>query len=101
MSDTDGLRYRVTFDGKPVLIDSNLGLDFGGGFSLGRSVAITGTTRSEHDGKWDNPFGQHRTVRDHYREAKVSLQEHADAPGRLNLIVRAYNDGVALRYELP
>ena len=101
VSDRDGLHYRVTLDGAPALADSALGLDFAGGFSLGRRAAIVRATRTEQDGTWDNPFGQHRTVRDHYRELKIELKETADAPGRLNLIVRAYDDGVALRYEIP
>ena len=101
VNDTDGLRYRVKLDGESVLADSSLGLDFEGGFSLGRRTAIGRVTRTEHDGTWENPFGQHRVVRDHYRELKLELQECADAPGRLNLIVRAYDNGVALRYEIP
>src|SRR5690348_74545 len=55
LSDADGLRYRVTFDGDPVIVDSRLGLDFEGGFSLGRAIAIEHATREEHDGTWDNP----------------------------------------------
>jgi alpha-glucosidase len=101
VTDTDGLRYRVSLDGRPAIADSRLGLDFAGGFSLGRATAITSATRAEHDGTWDNPFGQHRTVRDHYRELQLAVQEHADAPARINLIVRAYDEGVAFRYELP
>jgi alpha-glucosidase len=101
VSDAAGLHYRVTLDGAPALTDSALGLDFEGGFSLGRNTAITRAIRSEHDGSWDNPFGPRRTVRDHYRELRLELQEQADAPSRLNLIVRAYDDGVALRYEIP
>lgn len=101
VSDTDGLRYRVTLDGRPVIVDSRLGLDFAGGFSLGRAVTLSGAARTEHDDVWENPFGQRRRNRDHYRELKVSLQEKADAPSRFNLIVRAYNEGVALRYEIP
>jgi len=101
VSDTAGLRYRVTFEGAPVIVDSSLGLDFAGGFSLGRDAAITAASRDAHDSTWDNPFGQHRTVRDHYRELKLELKERADAPSRFNLIVRAYDEGVAFRYELP
>jgi alpha-glucosidase len=101
VSDTDGLRYRVSLDGAPVLAESRLGLDFEGGFSLGRDTAIQSATPSAHDGTWDNPFGQHRTVRDHYRELKLALREQADAPAQFNLIVRAYDDGIAFRYELP
>ncbi len=101
VSDTEGLRYRVSFDGQPALADSRLGLDFEGGFSLGRHTAIVGTARTEHDGTWENAFGQRRTVRDRYREMKLTVQERADAPGRLILIVRAYDEGIALRYEIP
>jgi len=101
VNDTDGLRYHVTLDGAPVLAESALGLDFEGGFSLGRRTAIVGATRGEHDSTWENAFGQRRTVRDHYRELKLDLQEHADSPRRFNVIVRAYDNGVALRYEIP
>lgn len=101
VSDTAGLHYRVTLDGEPVVIDSRLGLDFAGGFSLGRDATIVAASRGEHDGTWDNPLGQRRTVRDHYRELQLELKERADAPSRLNLIVRAYDHGVAFRYEIP
>lgn len=101
ITDTAGLHYRVSFDNEPVIVDSRLSLDFAGGISLGRTATIATASRSDHDSTWDNPFGQHRTVRDHYRELKLALQEHADAPSRLNLIVRAYDEGVAFRYEIP
>ena len=67
VSDADGLRYRVTLDEQPVLTDSRLGLDFEGGVSLGRAAEITGATRNEHNGSWENPFGPRRVVRDRYR----------------------------------
>ncbi len=101
VSDTAGLRYRVSFDGRPVIVDSRLGLDFAGGFSLGRASALAGARRANHDSVWENPFGQHRTVRDHYQEMVVALRERADAPSQFSLIVRAYDQGVAFRYEIP
>ncbi|HEY0945625.1 MAG TPA: glycoside hydrolase family 97 protein [Opitutaceae bacterium] len=101
LGDTDGLRYRISLDGRPALADSRLGLDFNGGFSLGRAAKITAAARREHDGTWENPFGPRRIVPDRYRELKLELAEDADAPRRLNLIVRAYDNGVALRYEIP
>ncbi|MFT3831512.1 MAG: glycoside hydrolase family 97 protein [Opitutaceae bacterium] len=101
VSDTAGLRYRVVFDGQPAIVDSRLALDFAGGFSLGRAAAIESASRAEHASTWDNAFGQRRVVRDHYRELTVALREKSAAPSRLNLIVRAYDEGVALRYEIP
>jgi len=101
VSDADGLNYQVRVDGAPALARSSLGLDLEGGVSLGRRTAIVTRTREDHDERWQNPFGQRRTVRDHYRELKLELKEDADAPGRVNLIMRAYDDGVAFRYEIP
>jgi alpha-glucosidase len=101
VSDQDGLHYRVTLDGQPALVDSRLGLEFAGGASLGRATNIAGATRVEHEGTWENSFGPRRVVSDRYHELKLTLQESADTPGRLNLIVRAYDNGVALRYEIP
>ena len=101
VSDSDGLRYRVTLDGQPVLVDSQLGLEFAGGFSSGRSTRITAAARREHDGTWQNDFGQRRIEPDRYRELKLELTETANVPRRINLVVRAYDNGVALRYEIP
>ena len=91
VSDVEGLRYRVTLDSQPALADSRLGLDFNGGFSLGRAAKITAAAPGAHDGTWENRFGPRRVVPDRYRELKLTLQENADAPKRLNLIVRAYD----------
>jgi alpha-glucosidase len=100
VSDTEGLHYRVTLDGQPALTASRLGLDFNGGISLGRAAKITAASRGEHEGTWENSLGPRRVVPDRYRELKLTLKESADAR-RLDLIVRAYDNGVALRYEIP
>lgn len=101
VGDSEGLRYRVMLDGQPALADSQLGLDFHGGFSLGRAARITAAARREHDGTWENPFGQRRVVPDRYRELQLTLQENTDVPKRFNLVIRAYDNGIALRYEIP
>lgn len=101
VNDSDGIRYSVRMDGESVIVDSRLGLDFEGGFSLGRKADIAKAERHSRDETWDNPFGQHRTVRDRCNELKIKLLENADAPKHLNILIRAYDEGVALRYEIP
>lgn len=101
LSDNDELHYRIAFDGAPALADSRLGLDFEGGFSFGRRANFEDTRRTDQDGLWENAFGQRRVVPDHNREMRLALREDADAPSRFSLIVRAYDHGVAFRYELP
>lgn len=98
VSDDAGLRYRVEFDDKPLLADSVLGLSFADGTTLGPAAKITETKESARNATWDDPFGQQRTVPDRCREIRVKLRE---ATRTFALIARAYDNGVAFRYDLP
>lgn len=93
--------YRVTYEGKAVLADSPLGLDFLGEPALDHGFEIVSTDMSTHDESWQWAFGARRDIPDRYSQLRVSLKER-QAPGRrLDLIFRAYNEGVAFRYFLP
>ncbi len=98
ISDQGGLCYRVAVDSKPVLADSRLGLEFQNGTRLGPTAVIAGTKAASHDGVWENHFGKRLQVRDHWQELRLTLQEQDRLFG---LIIRAYDDGVAFRYDLP
>jgi alpha-glucosidase len=94
------LRYAVEVDGRPVLRESRLGLRLGGGVELGRDVELLKATRAAADTTWDNPFGKRRLVRDQHNELRLTLRERGR--GRVfEVIFRASNDGVGLRYSLP
>jgi len=93
--------YRVSYKGALVLTDSPLGLDFLGSSPLDRDFEVVGTERKSNNSTWENRFGAKRTIPDHYNQLTVSLRER-QAPGRrVDLIFRAYNEGVAFRYFLP
>ncbi|MGD1010205.1 MAG: glycoside hydrolase family 97 protein [Candidatus Aminicenantales bacterium] len=93
--------YRVVYKGAAILNDSSLGLDFLGASPLDQDFEVVATDRKSGNLTWENPFGARRTVPDHYNEMTVSLQEKK-APGRrVDLVFRAYDEGVAFRYVLP
>lgn len=98
VSDAGGLNYRVEVDGKTVLTNSPLGLEFQDGTKLGPTAVIAQTETARHDGTWQNHFGKRLEVRDHWKELRLTLQESDRTFG---LIVRAYDNGVAFRYDLP
>ena len=93
--------YRVSYKGVPILADSPLGLDLKGASPLDHGFEIVGTAPQTHDETWQNAFGTRRNVRDHYNQITISLRESASPGRRLDLIFRAYNEGVAFRYSLP
>lgn len=93
--------YRVSYKGQPVLRHSPLGLDFKGARALDHDLEIVAADRQTHDSTWENRFGTQRQVRDHYNQVTVSLRERQPPSRRVDLIFRAYNEGVAFRYALP
>lgn len=103
VADGQGLHYRVEIDGKAMLTNSALGLEFKDGAKLGPAAVITQAATKKHDETWQNPFGNRRTVRDCYRELRLTLEERGGGvrTRTFGLRVRAYDNGVALRYDLP
>jgi alpha-glucosidase len=93
--------YRVTYKGAAVLNDSPLGLDFLGASPLDQDFEVVSTDRKSNNSTWENPFGARRTVPDHYNEMIMSLREKKVPGRRVDLIFRAYDEGVAFRYVLP
>jgi len=101
VTDDGGLRCRVEVDGRTVLAPSRLGLEFQGGIALGPGAVVEKAETSRHDGTWENPFGKRRTVRDRWTQLRLALREPGAPPRAFGLVVRAYDDGVAFRYDLP
>ncbi|MEX5746534.1 glycoside hydrolase family 97 protein [Massilia sp. X63] len=95
------LAYGVKRRGAAIISPSRLGFHLAnapkldGGFSLRRQDV------SEHDGTWEQPWGERRFVRNHYRELRVDLEQKKHAGRRLALVFRIYDDGVGFRYEFP
>lgn len=96
------LTYAVRYGDVAILSPSILGLDLEGQRKvLVGGLTVTGTATRTSDSTYRLVAGKVSTARDHFNEVTVSLAEK-DAPGRrLEVIIRAYDDGVALRYRLP
>lgn len=94
--------YGVIYKGKTLIEKSALGLVFqeDGNFSAnlvaGKAVFKTG------DDTYDLVVGKAKTVHSQYNELTVPLIRSNGTDKRLvNVVVRAFNDGVAFRYEFP
>ncbi len=93
--------YRVSYDDHVVLGDSPLGLDVKDGAPLDHDFEILQTTRRSYNSSWENPLGARRDVPDRYSELAILLRERQAPTRLLEIIFRAYNEGVAFRYFLP
>ena len=95
------LYYILSRDGRSLLLPSMLGFEFKGAPTLRDGLRITGSKRATHDETWTQPWGEVARVRDHHNQLRVSVVETAP-PGRtFDFVVRAFNDGIGFRYEVP
>lgn len=92
--------YTVHYKGQTVIAPSAFGLELAGVPSLAEDLQLLEVERRGHDDTWQRPWGKRSTVHDHYNELVLHLAS-GDGSVKMDLIVRAYNDGIALRYALP
>jgi len=52
-----------------------------------------------HDTIWTPVYGEHDRVRDQYNESIISITKESRKNPELQLVVRAYNSGIAFRYK--
>jgi alpha-glucosidase len=89
----DEIRYALAVDGVTVLEPAPLSLALADGRVLGRGTRVEGVERREIDEEIETPFGERALVRNHGRELALVLADGA------TLRARAYDDGLALRWE--
>ncbi|HKS95638.1 MAG TPA: glycoside hydrolase family 97 protein, partial [Terriglobia bacterium] len=93
--------YRVTYKGRVVLTDSPLGLELYGAPPLDHDFRVTSSGIETHDSSWRDRINDNLVVRDRYNQLTVHLEEREAPRRRLDLVFRAYDEGIALRYFLP
>ena len=93
--------YEVTFENKPFLLPSRLGFDVLGTAEIKHYFRLAETLRSEKRSSWQPVYGERNEYPDNYNEMKVILEETLYPYRKLHIVFRAYNEGIAFRYELP
>ncbi len=95
------LYYSLRFRDEDVLLDSSIGLDFVDQAPLANGLVLQKVERRTVNDSWRRVWGKRSRVVDHYNELLLTLAEK-EAPARtIGLRFRVYDDGLALRYELP
>lgn len=96
LDDNGQPQYSISANGNEVISWSPMGLEASEA-DLAGQFKITGVKTSKVDKVWEQPWGENKTVRDNHREIAVSMSN--DEGVDLTVRMRAYDDGVAFRYE--
>jgi len=92
--------YRVDYRGLPALAWSRLGLVLRDGPRLDGGLQVLKLERRAGDNRWKPVVGERAEIRDHFNELAVSLNSTGNSNATMRIIFRAYDEGVAFRYEL-
>ena len=98
--DEGQLFYRVNHGNKKVVALSQLGFKFKNGQSLLDDFEVVAVDFDDVDETWEQTWGEEKLIRNNYRACTVSLQTKGDVDHQLDIIVRAYDDGIAFRYHV-
>ncbi len=94
------LVYNVLYKGKTIIDYSSLSLQFDNTSSIINFKINTPVFRDTTE-SYELIVGKAKLVNTHYKEVSIPIEETVSPYWKFNLIVRAFNDGLAFRYELP
>ncbi|MDR3217513.1 MAG: glycoside hydrolase family 97 protein [Dysgonamonadaceae bacterium] len=92
--------YSVGKEGETVINPSRLGFALNGEPDMA-VFEVKKVSCSTLDEVWQQAWGEEIDVRNHYNEMKVELQEKVGEKRLLNIVFRAFDDGIGFRYEFP
>lgn len=120
------LLYSLDYAGKPVveagelgvnidnhLVESAMGIPVDNSKVWPHGMEVTSVDRRSEDNTWKPVYGEYAQIRDCYNEMTIHLikgGKHQDGGGTaydkrqqylFDIIVRAYDEGVAIRYHFP
>lgn len=100
--DNDGRpSYTVSRVGKPVIATSRLGFILADAPKLDRNFKLASQSSRSVDESWDQPWGEWKTIRNHFNELRARFTEKGTLGRSLDVVFRVYDDGVGFRYEFP
>lgn len=97
LDEKNRMTYQVSVNDTAFIAPSLLGFSARDGVNLSEGFRVIGADFSAADETWTQPWGENKTLRNHYNEMAVRL---ADSSGvQLTLRFRAFDDGIGFRYE--
>ena len=93
--------YAVIVANRPLLDPSTLGIEFERYAKLSNGLVAGRVERRAGEDRYVLPAGKVARVGEKYREMLVHFAENGGLSRKIDLVVRAYDGGIALRYRIP
>jgi len=92
--------YSVNYKNKAVVLESALGIKLKEKLALDANFEISGSKTAAFNQSWKPVLGEQANIINHYNELTVSLIQK-ETKVKINIIFRAFDEGIAFRYDFP
>ncbi|SFF46868.1 glycoside hydrolase family 97 protein [Flavobacterium xueshanense] len=92
--------YAVSYKNKAVILESVLGVKLKEKPALDANFEILTSKISNFNESWKPVLGEQSSIVNHYNELIISLI-NKESKVKMNIIFRAFDEGVAFRYDFP
>lgn len=100
--DNGELVYAFTANQTPLINESLLGFKVESGEVVpGAGWKIEHVSSRQVREEWKPLWGKRAVVPDHFNELTITLARPSGIPDQMELVARAYNDGIAFQYRIP
>lgn len=99
LNDQGQLRYTVKHGDTPLVESSALGFELKK-HSLKEGFELVASETATENSTWKTVWGEREVIANHYNELTIHLKQKKSGL-LLDVIARAYDDGVAFRYAFP
>lgn len=98
--DNNGIKYDISYKKHLLIKDAAISFDFDNG-EFGKNLRTGKISNTTVEETYQLVVGKVSKARSHYRQAVVPLEEKQAPNRKINLVIRAFDDGIAFRYEFP
>ncbi len=92
--------YNINFKKKSLVENSTISLRFDNG-EFNHNLTLQKAVYREADENYELVVGKTNSVHEHFKEVIIPINQTISPFWKVNIIVRAFNDGIAFRYEFP
>ncbi|HPJ10943.1 MAG TPA: glycoside hydrolase family 97 protein [Flavobacterium sp.] len=92
--------YAVNYKGKPIILPSLMGVYLKGESDLASGFTVDGVQQTSVNESWKPVLGEQSTIRNQYNQMTIALVQ-AKTGRKMNIIFKAYDEGIAFRYDFP
>ena len=92
--------YSVNYKDKSVILESALGIKLKEKPALDANFEIFDSKNTTFNESWKPVLGEQASIQNHYNELTVTLV-NKETKVKMNIIFRAFDEGVAFRYDFP